>query len=127
MIKINDTQYADDCIKITWKNFNTSNASGKKRFGKAPLITFCLEKNISVELEFTFSQAMFLDTKTNIRTNIKEYVSDIIFKNDKGCTSLIYGKYDCNITRINEKKFNLDFYVEEKEISIFINTNIDLF
>ena len=41
--------------------------------------------------------------------------------------SLILGKYDCNITRINEKIFHLDFYVEEEKIRLSINTDIELF
>ena len=127
MIKINNKQYDDYKIEITWGNFSVSNGNGEKRFGKAPFITFYLENNIKIGLEFTFSQVMFLNTPTNIKTNIKEYLSDITFENNEGWDTLTSGKYDCNITKINEKVFNLDFYVEESKIKIFINADIDLF
>ena len=99
----------------------------KKDLEKPPFITFYLENNIKIGLEFTFSQVMFLNTQTNVETNIKEYLSDITFENDEGWDFLISGKYDCNIKRINEKTFNLDFYVENNKLNIFINANIDLF
>ena len=127
MIKINDKQYNHYQIKITWENFNVSDENGKKRSGKAPFITFHLENNILIGLEFTFSQVMFLNTKINIKTNIKEYISDIVFENEEGWSSFILEKYHGNITRINEKTFRLDFYVEESKINILINEDIDLF
>ncbi len=126
MIKINDIQYSNYQIEVLWKNFNVTHKNGEKMSGKAPYITFSLKENLLVGLEFIFSEEMFLNTKINVKTNIKEYISDIIFENEEGCTSLINENYDCNITRINEKNFHFNFYVESK-INIFINVNIDLF
>ncbi len=127
MIKINDTQYNNYQIEVTWGNFSVSNKNGKNRSGQAPFITFDLENGMSIGLEFIFSKVMFLNTKINVETNIKEYISDIIFKNDEGWNLLWSEKYDCSITRINEKAFRLNFYIEESEVNIFINENIDLF
>ena len=127
MIRINDTQYDDYSIKIIWGNFNIFHRNGKETSGKAPVIIFNLKNNILIELEFIFSDNMFLSTKLNVKTNIKEYLSDIILSDNKGYCSLILEKYDCNITRINEKSFNIDFYVYDYENRIFINTNVDLF
>ena len=44
MIKINDTQYDNYQIKVTWENFSVSNGNGKKRSGKAPLYYFLSRK-----------------------------------------------------------------------------------
>ncbi len=127
MIKINNKQYNNCHTEITWGNFNVSNENGRKRTGEAPFITFHIENGMSIGLEFTFLRVMFLNTKISIETNIKEYISDIIFENDEGWHSLILEKYDCNITRINQKTFHINFHVEESKINIFINENIDLF
>ena len=125
MIRINDVEYNDYKVKVMWLDFSVSNKNDKERFGKAPYITFGLD-NILIEIEFTFSKEMFLNLVIDEEKNIKEYVSDINIKNDKGWKSLISEKYDCNITRINDKTFNLDFKVIDNEIKIFINTRIDL-
>ncbi len=124
MVKINDNQYDNYQVKVTWENFNISNENGQKRLGEAPFICFYLENSV-IGLEFTFSKKMFLNAKIDVEVNIKEYISDIVLDNGEGWKSLILKKYDCNITRINEKTFNLNFYTEEDKI--FINTDIDLF
>ena len=126
MIRMNDTKYQDYLIEVTWKNFSVSNKNAKKRFGEAPCITFQLNQNTLIGLEFTFSKTMFLNTKINIKTNVKEYISDIIYATDKGWKSLILENYDGYITRVSEKTFHLDFYVLESEIHIFIDENVDI-
>ena len=39
----------------------------------------------------------------------------------------IMEKYNCFITRIDEKIFNLDFYMQNKDLEISINEDIKLF
>ena len=126
MIQINSTQYDNCQIQVTWSNFAVFK-NDQKCSGKAPFIAFHLANNISIGLELTFSEAMFLNTPINVKTNIQKHISDITFEDDEGWTSLILGKYDCNITRIDEKTFCLDFYIEESKINILINENIALF
>ena len=128
MIEINKVRYSDYNIKITWGEFNTS-CNGKKRYGIAPYITFHTNDIIKIiGLEFTFSKAMFLDTKINKKTNINDYVS-ISFYNEKEkeCDMPLIEKGNCFITRINEEIFNFDFYIQNKGIEITINEDIKLF
>ncbi len=127
MIKIKDRSFETYRIEVIWKNFSVSSKNGKHQSGKAPLITFYLDDRIVIELELTCSKTMLLNTKINQRTNIRDYLSDITMEKEEVWSSLILGKYDCNITRINERMFHLDFYVEEEKTSLSINTDIELF
>lgn len=128
MIEINKVRYNNYDIKITWGEFNTSN-NGQKRHGIAPYITFHTNDVIKIiGLEFTFSKSMFLDTKIDKKTNVKEYISISFYnEDDKEWDTPIIEKYNCFITRIDEKIFNLDFYMQNKDLEITINENIKLF
>lgn len=125
MIKINDKEYSNYNIKITWENFLVSSYN-KKRTGIAPFITFNIENRIFIGLEFTFSKEMFENTKLNTRTNITEYLSDILYEDEKGWISIITGKYDCSITRTSENIFKIEFFVEAGDLNIIIDTDIEL-
>ena len=127
MIKINNKQYDNYDIKVTWGEFNTSDG-GKKRFGIAPYITFHIDNIIKIiGLEFTFSKEMFLDTKINKKTNVKDFINIMFYnENEKEWDTPIIENYNCFITRKDEKVFNLDFRIEESKINILINVDIDL-
>ncbi len=61
----------------------------------------------------------------------KKYITDILFEDEKGWISIIGdGKYDCNIIRINERRFNLNFQITSYDMdggyNIFIDDNIDI-
>ncbi len=128
MIEINKIRYNDYNIKITWGEFNTS-YKGKKRHGIAPYITFHTNDVIKIiGLEFIFSKSMFLDTKINKKTNINDYIIISFYnKNKKEWDMPIIEKCECFLTRIDEKIFNLDFYIQNKDIKIIINEDITLF
>lgn len=128
MIKINNKEYYNYEIKITWGNFDVC-SNEKKVLGLAPFIQFNIENNIFIGLEFVFSKEMFENTKLNMVTNIDKYISDITYEDENGWISLILEKYNCNITRMNENIFKIEFCVESKEIeefNIIINTNIKI-
>ena len=81
-----------------------------------------------IGLEFTFSKSMFLDTKISKKTNVKDYINISFYnEDDKEWDMPIIEKYDCFITRIDEKIFNLNFYMHSKDLEITINENIKLF
>lgn len=128
MILVNDLEYNKFETKILWGNFFV-NYSGKKRCGIAPFITFHFD-DIVIGLEFTFSKEMFENTSVGIKTDIKEYISDITFEDKKGWISINDGQYDCSLTRINEKNFNIKFHIlaydndDKYEIVIDENTVI---
>lgn len=117
MIIINDEKYDDFGVEITWGNFSVT-SHGKRRTGISPFISFNIENNRSIALEFTFSDEMFKQMKVNIKTNVKEYISDILYADERGWISAIDDKYECNITRINEKCFRIEFHMQSEKIII---------
>lgn len=128
MIKINNLEYNKFEIKISWGNFSVS-SYGHKRNGIAPFITFHIN-NIFIGLEFNFSKEMFENTKIGTKADMKKYISDITFEDEKGWISINDGQYDCNITRINDKKFHITFHIIAYDLDdkydIFIDDNIDI-
>ena len=70
-----------------------------------------------------------VNIKLNTLTNISEYISDITYEDKNGWLSLIARKYSCNIKRINESIFKLEFCIESKEIeelNIVVESNIEI-
>lgn len=125
MLKINDRKYNDYDIKVKWGNFSAY-SNGTKTSGTAPFITFNIKNSIFVGLEFIFSKEMFENTELNTVINIDKYISDITYEDEKGWASFITEKYNCNMTRINENIFKIEFYIESEEMNIIIGTNIEL-
>ncbi len=68
---------------------------------------------------------MFKQMKVNIKTNVREYISDVLYEDDRGWISLINSEYDCDITRIDEKCFKMNFYINAEE-NISIDSKITL-
>lgn len=122
MIIINNKEYDNYTIQVSWGNFSVS-YQGKRRTGIAPFISFNIENKLFIGLELTFSNNMFKEMKKNIKTNIKEYISDVLYKDERGWISIINSDYDCSITRIDEKNFKINFYIKA-EGNIFIDSNI---
>ncbi len=124
MIIINNNEYNNYNIKVSWGEFSVSH-NGKRRQGISPFITFNIDNDKFVGLEFTFSDEMFKQMKVNIKTNVKEYISDILYEDDRGWISIINSEYDCDITRIDETCFKIDFYINAEE-NISIDSTITL-
>lgn len=128
MIRINNIEYNKFETEISWKNFLVS-SYGHKRTGIAPFITFCIN-NMFIGLELTFSKEMFENTVLWIKTDIKEYISDVTFEDEKGWLSINDGQYECNIIRINEKNFHIIFHIIaydlDDEFDIFIDDEIEI-
>lgn len=125
MIIINNKEYTNYNIKVSWGEFSVSH-HGKRRKGIAPFITFNIDNDKFVGLEFIFSDEMFKQMKVNIKTNIKEYISDVLYEDKRGWVSIINSAYDCYITRIDDKNFEINFNIKAKE-NISIDSNITLF
>ncbi len=128
MIKINDKEYKNYDIKVHWGNFEAK-VCGEKVKGEAPFVKFNIDNNIFIGLEFVFSKDMFINFELNKVIDLNHYISDITYEDEKGWSSIVIGKYDCNMIKTSEKDFQLNFYVESKEIdsiTIEIATNIKL-
>ena len=124
MIRINNKEYNDYNVKISWGEFSVSH-HGKRKKGISPFITFHIDNDKFIGLEFTFSDKMFKEMKVNIKTNVKEYISDVLYEDVSGWISIINSEYDCNITRIDEKCFRINFYIIAEE-NISIDSKITL-
>ena len=124
MIIINNKKYNEYSIKVSWGEFSVSHC-GKRRKGIAPFISFNIDNNKFVGLEFTFSDEMFKQMKENNKLNIKEYISDVLYEDERGWISIINSDYNCDITRIDEKNFKINFYIQAEE-NISIDSKITL-
>lgn len=128
MIKINNKEYNKYNVKIAWGNFNIT-SYGKKIKGIAPFITFNIKDNILIGIETRIPKEMLENTNLNEKINIKQYLTDITYEDEKGWLSLITGKYDCDIARIGDSYFKIELCIESEEtekINIIIDTNIEL-
>lgn len=130
MIKINNTEYQKYETKITWGKYEIYKNKIRKN-GIAPFINFNIENKIFIGLEFVYDEKDFKNLNLNEKTNITEYISDILYNDKKGWMPL--GKEEnntCTITKTNDKDYILEFSIESdeiEEITININTKIQLF
>jgi len=127
MLKINNKQYDNYNIEIEWSNFKLT-VSDKKIKGIAPVITFNIENNIFIGIETILSKEILENMNINEKVNIKQILTDIIYKGKNGWTSIITGKYNCDITRINNN-FKIEFEIkfeETEKFNIIIDSNIEL-
>ena len=125
MIKINNKDYTKYDTKITWSDFYTY-FNGEKRTGIAPFIQFNVENKIFVGLEFVYSKEMWEDTKPCIKIDMKQYLTDITYEDEKGWISLIVEKHNCYITKIEENMFKIDLFVESTLESIKIELDVTI-
>lgn len=117
MIKINEKEYHNYDIKIDWGKFEAK-VCGRKINGESPFIIFNIENNIYIGLEFIFSKEMFNKMEINKKINLNKYISDITYEDKKGWISIILEKYNCNINRINNHSFQLDFNISSYEFDM---------
>ena len=128
MIKINDKLYNDYNIKISWGSFEKIYFDEILK-GISPFIKFNLENNIFIGIETCFSKQQIENMKLNEKTNIKQYITDIIYEDENGWISIIIEEYDCDLTKINANEFKIEFFVnfeEDEKYNIAIDTNIEL-
>lgn len=123
MIKINNKDYTKYDTKITWGDFYAY-SNGKKRTGIAPFIQFNIENKIFIGLEFVYSKEMWEDIKSCVKIDIKQYLTDITYEDEKGWISLIAEKHNCYITKIEENIFKIDLFVESTLENIKIELDV---
>ncbi len=126
MIKVNNKQYDNYDVKITWGNFE-SVLDKEKVKGIAPFITFNIDNNTFIGIETSLSKEKLKSINTKL--NINKYITDVTYEDEKGWLSIINGKYDCSITRVDEDVFKIDLNVlseELDEINIVIEENLEL-
>lgn len=128
LITVNDKKYDKWEMRIIWGDF-IIHSQGRVRTGIAPFIEFKLDDNY-LGVEFTFSKDMFNNLKIGEKTNIKKYISDITYEDENGWITINDGDYDCDIKRIDETNFHIDFHVlgnfEDDEYDITIDDDIKI-
>jgi len=128
VIKINGKYYDTYNVEIDWGSFETIIAD-KKSSGASPFITFNIKNKIFVGIETLISKEFLANMNFNEQKNINEYLTDILYKDRNGWMSILTGKYNLEITKINNNNFKIEFDVdlEEKErLNINVNTSIEL-
>ena len=126
MIRYNDKVYNKSLYQISFGEYKVKQ-NGKERTGKSPRITFMLD-DFNLMLEFIYDKEWIRELKINDKKDISKYVTDITYNDSKGWISLIYGKYQCFLERIDNSNYLLDFYcntIDEEEFSIVLNEKIN--
>lgn len=126
MIQINTKKYNNYSTKVTWEKFEVIH-DGQKLKGLAPFISFNIEDAIFIGLELILSQEIIESMKLNNQTNIKSYLTDILYEDSRRWISLITDEYDCTIVRLDERKFKIHFIVTSaiENIDIMIDTQAE--
>lgn len=127
MIKINNKIFDNYEFKIEWKEFTI--VSNNKKTIITPNLIFNT-KDTFITIETTLSKIQLESIKPNIKTNIKEYINDISYEDKKGWISISDGDYNCYLTKLDSKKFHIDFNITsndiDEEFNIIIDENINL-
>lgn len=74
MIKLNDKEYKNCEVDVRWGTF-VACSQGQKRTGLSPFLTFCVNGEIFIGLELSFSKEMFENLENGVETSIDRYVT----------------------------------------------------
>ncbi len=124
MIKLNDKEYNNYKVDVRWGTF-VACSQGQKRTGLSPFLTFCLNGEIFIGLELSFSYEMFENLENGVETNIDRYVTDITFEDESGWLSIYNGKHRCTVTKIAENEFKLCLEIRAKDLDEEFNITIE--
>lgn len=125
MIMINNELYEKIESDVSFDTYSVTQNKIKRK-GISPFISFkCNNKYIGIEM--TYDKEWLIQMKKGNKENITKYISDIIYEDEKGFTSLIYENHYCYLEKINdlEYKIQLNCEIKYSEIySIHIDENI---
>lgn len=124
MIKLNDKEYKNCEVDVRWGTFVTC-SQGQKRKGLSPFLTFCVNGEIFIGLELSFSKEMFENLENGVETSIDRYVTDITFEDESGWLSIYNGKHRCTVKRIAENEFKLCLEIRAKDLDDEFNITIE--
>lgn len=122
MIKINNNGYENNLYEITIGKYSL-NLNGKKVEGKSPYIVFSLQ-NIDLGLELIYDINKIKELKEHDKKDITNYLSDIIFEDEKGVISLIHSKYQCYIERLDKTNYIIEFNCNTEESDEILNISL---
>ena len=125
MIKLNNKKYDNYKIEVLWDNFELG-SNNKKIKGVSPFISFNIDNNIIIEIETSISKETLENININEKINITQYLTDIIFEEQKGSRSIIDWKYNFEMTKINSNFFKIEFDINNNDEKIKIDCNVEL-
>lgn len=125
MIKLNNKRYDNYKIEVLWDNFELG-SNNKKIKGVSPFISFNINNNIIIEIETNISKETLENININEKINITQYLTDIIFEEQKGSRSIIDWKYNFEMTKINSNFFKIEFDINNNDEKIKIDCNVEL-
>lgn len=127
MITINNKKYKDYITKISWGKFS-SNISGVKEEGLAPIIKYIIDNKIVIELELVYSEDKFKTLEINKKTDFYKYVVGVAYEDKSGWMPIYDYSLNIYLTRKNKEYFNIDFKViyDDLDEKIIIKINDDL-
>lgn len=125
MIKLNNKKYDNYKIEVLWDNFEVI-SNDKKIKGVSPFISFNIDNNIIIEIETSISKETLENININEKINITQYLTDIIFEEQKGSRSIIDWKYNFEMTKINSNFFKIEFDINNNDEKIKIDCNVEL-
>ena len=125
MIKLNNKRYDNYKIEVLWDNFEIC-SNDKKIKGVSPFISFNIDNNIIIEIETSISKETLENININEKINITQYLTDIIFEEQKGSRSIIDWKYNFEMTKINSNFFKIEFDINNNDEKIKIDCNVEL-
>ena len=120
MIKINNKKYSNYSIEVYWGNIEVT-VLGKKVKNNSPFIQFNIEDNIFIGIETIIPKEILKSLNIDEEISINQYLTDIIYKDQKGWISVITGKYNCWVTRKSNSNFEIKADINQ-EINISINS-----
>ena len=112
-------------IKYKTKNFYT----GEINEGYSPCFEFNICDKIFIQIETMLLETKLENLSIGKNINIKRYITDILYKNERGWETLTEDKYTIFIRKEEEDIFFLDFTLTEKnneKYSIILNVYLKI-
>lgn len=130
MIKINEKNYENPIIEVSFGNYSVTQ-KGKKRQGESPFISFDCS-DVYLGLETTYDKTWLMNLKLKEMKDISSFISDIVYEDEKEWVSLTTGTYKCFVTKTDNNLFIFEFDCNAEEcgkifeISLVEKIKIDL-
>ena len=129
MIKLNNQEYKKYIVEIEWGKFS-SNISGVKEEGLAPIIRFIINNKITIDLELIYSIDKFKNLEINKKIDLNKYLVDVSYEDNSGWMPVYNDSISIYLTRLNENEFHIDFKLKYNDfgekINIIINDNLKI-
>ena len=130
LIIINNNIYKNFDIEVNNIKYKTKNFyTGETNIGYSPCFKINICDKIFIQIETMLLERKLENLSIGKNINIKRYITDILYKNERGWETLTEDKYTIFIRKEKEDIFFLDFTLTEKnnkKYSIILNVNLKI-